>query len=212
MSYEWIACERCNTGWMQTFDQSEKSLLEQLVLGHGATIHLDRPAQDFLARWIVKTDMTWDWDQETSALRDLGPDLEHSLVAVPQHQRTAFYEQRTIPEGWRIWIGHNQSTGIWAHVRSVSKLFVVPDNPSGALDRGHADGHWATFAIGDLCFQILAVTRPAVFDQEIPQGTAMRQIWPFVDPFDWPPRGRIEDVMLSYVANSIQPGSWDEFA
>jgi len=205
-SYEWVACHDCNSGWMQRLDSERKDLLKRLVLSEHAATPLDEGAQELLARWITKLDMVWDWVKENH------PNLEGPAVSIGPAQRAAFFERQEIPADQRIWIGANSSTQIWRTVRMVHAPFFRIRSVEEVADRAHPDAHWATYAVGGLCFQVLGTNGVDVSPIDLPSGLPMAQIWPYIAPVDFPGPGTMDDAVLSRLAHWIDPTKVDPFS
>ena len=136
-----VVCESCNNGWMSQIESAVKPIL--LAGVHGVELSLDREKQRNLAAWVCLKAMV----------------CEHSdakLASTPFVDRHAFYNDRLIPEYFRLYIGaHSTNSVTWVYRHSATISFDRTTRPV-LLDGLQRNVQTTTFILGRLLFHLLA--------------------------------------------------------
>jgi hypothetical protein len=176
-------CKKCNSEWMSALETSVQPYLIPLM--QGEAIVLDDVARLVLTQWMFMKILV----AEHNSYRGHPADPIYSQAA-----RTAFMNDRTIPEGLDIWIGRQfpqkWRTAIHRHAvtMGVSTSPIIPEfPPSGRAKNMQA----VTWGISRLSVYFVGINDPAVI-ATIAFGdlAPLVRLWP-LDGADisWPPPG-----------------------
>jgi hypothetical protein len=90
-----VVCRSCNNTWLSQLQEQAKPFLVPLIRGDRTA--LGRNGQERVAAWCAMATMTAEY---------IDPDPYS--IAVSQSEREWLMNNRTAPQGWRIWIGNYQ--------------------------------------------------------------------------------------------------------
>ena len=191
-------CKNCNSGWMGTLETDVQPYLIPLM--RGETIVLDTNARLVLTQWIFMKILV----AEHNCYRGHPADPIYS-----QATRTAFMENRTIPDGVNIWIARQLPqkwrTGFHRHVTAlgVSNSPVIPPHPPAGVAKNIQAVTWG---IAQLAVYFVGMTDPEVIAHVPLLGfNPFVTLWP-VDGADitWPPPGQpLNDAGMDQVAEML---------
>ena len=178
-----VVCRTCNNGWMS---QIENSVKEILLVGLSAeSIVLSEQKIRDLASWIcLKTIVA-----------------EHSdpnLASTPFVDRHAFYNQRTVPSYFRIYLGAHETASItWLYRHSATISFRQTVQPP-LLDGLQRNTQTVTFILGRYVFHVLAAkVAEFMLDADL--------TYPGLTPI-WPCDGNAIDTNSLRILNAQQLG------
>jgi hypothetical protein len=146
----YVACERCNTGWMSRLQEAAKPHLLPLIKGERAFI---KPYdQRLIAAWAATCVMCAEW-------------YNPELVSIPFSDREYLRLYLEAPKSWKIWIGRylrGKWKGYWVH-HSVPILENVPE-PDDATPWS-PNTQTTTFVVGQLFIHAFSSVSPGLTDK-----------------------------------------------
>jgi hypothetical protein len=168
----WIACRSCNGGWME----QDRHVVAPLV--RGDTITLSEDDQKRIARWAVKTTMTYEFASMTN-----------KRVISPPARRWFFHNQ-TPPPGTNVWIASTAEDG------GHKDAFMTAHHFLPQPEKGNYYGAFAVsslFCLGELQLLTLLTTINAPDDlwpdfPQVGRGVVpqFRKIWPSPGSISFP--------------------------
>jgi hypothetical protein len=166
---------RCNNGWMSRLEARTSPVMTPLILDQASTLTEKECA--VIARWMFKTAMV---SERTS------PKENWYFSA---DERTAMMNGSGIPLLATAWIGRYD--GRWSPFTGGVVL--------GADEKDTPTGVAYTITVGRLAMQLVAVRQiddrlVVVRSNRGPWRGALRQVWPFVEPVNWPPPIGFDDT------------------
>jgi len=177
-------CWDCNTTWGSQIQERAKHHLVPLFAGDAA--HLDANAQAAIAAWITMATMTGEYMVRPSD----GP-------SIPQAHRNYLRLSNSVPNNWRIWIGHCDEwivDGFHNQWALASFLFWNTESPmdGAASDDDPPNTQTTAFKIGSLYVFVLSSALPGVAPEwrwwSAPRARVLlQQVWPITNfTVKWP--------------------------
>ncbi len=189
-----VACEACNGGWMGRIESAAIPLLEPMILGE--QVILTPGDQNTIATW--------------ACLKSIVARGIHEPYLLPEQEwLTQFYETRTLPDSWRVWLSayDGQNPTLYDGYDIGDVHLMVPDGgsqPTSSASERH--GLLATFVIGYFAVKVFGIRRPDADDPLRPD--AFLRIFPTGETVSWPPPMMITDESLSeYLGLFLRNGS-----
>jgi hypothetical protein len=175
----------CNNGWMNHQDDGIKPILTPLILGQPAVLGPEQ--QRALASWIAMKVMVTEYSEPED-------------VVSTQEERSAMFNQRTVPAHWKIWIAR-QTGQLWrtGYLRQSATL-GTPDETGTPIPPGGSrakNTQLISIGFGYLVVHVFS-TRVPEMRWDYPQGTLFR-IHPFRDTLVWPPRNVMNGAQIDFL-------------
>jgi hypothetical protein len=165
-----VVCGTCNTGWMNDLEKEARPVLEPLLLG--IPVSLLPAGREVVARWITLKLI-------------VGEHAKLGNAVVTQPDRSAFMNERRIPDVVKIWIGQINSAkwkhGWQRHAATMTWPGEAPPKPFLKNSQSTA------FGAGKL-FVFALITYLADYKGGVSEAFAnvMPRLWPPSDD-PWPP-------------------------
>jgi hypothetical protein len=199
----WIACKKCNNGWMGKLESEAIPLLKPML--DGRTIGVGFWEQATLATWAVKTCLALQW-----ARHDI-----NSLVPERHFREIAAKRGATPPRDVEVFLGYmrnipvEQDRRYHALAYSARKRDVESDN-SGLEN---ANTYLLTLRVYHVVFQVVG-------SQNVPEDLGpwihpyeplhILRIWPRASVVaNWPPPGAVEEREGGFNLLASRPEQWD---
>jgi hypothetical protein len=184
-----VVCQKCNNEWMGDIETAAKPILSRVILGRADV--LDQAAQKVLAVWIALKVMVGEQNRPKDAV-------------VTQEQRDEFKENRTIPEGMRIWIANYKGETWRFRYRRHNATLTLP-NPK-VMPVGGKNVQTTTFGFGNLLVHTMTYSRQGVdINQFVKVGSQMTILWPSAAPtISWPEPFVLLDKGANQLAAQIE--------
>jgi hypothetical protein len=167
-------CKTCNNGWMSIAETEAKSPLIQLM--HRQTHSISPKDQLAIARWVMIKMFVMEWSKP-------------HIPAFTQETRTAFYEQRTMPDDLFIDLLAFDGGETWAAAFVRQSLWIGDKEQAAILDGSGLElcnTQSVTFGIGYLTVHVFHSYALAVEPAGHPNIS--RRIWPPSGSYQpWPP-------------------------
>jgi hypothetical protein len=189
-----VVCQDCNNIWISALETEVKPILTPLI--RGEAIILNAAARQTLSEWDCDERLVAEHNAHSGSPAD---------PIFDQNARNEFRLNRTIPQGFRIWIGTHNGTkwrsAIFRHCVGLMPLgTTLPPHPRPK------NVQTVTFGLGSLLIQIFATTTPAnnriEFDGLTP---AFRLLWPLIETsIAWRPFYILTDNDGDRVASMLQ--------
>jgi hypothetical protein len=176
-----VVCRSCNNEWMSDLQKAVKPVLLPLIRGEPALLTPARQAT--VAAWAAMSVMCAEY-------------FNPSRVAVPQTSRDGFYQSRTPPQDWKIWIGNYQRgdwPGHWCH----NSLCIADEAPELNDEGFHPPNvQTTTFVVGKLYIHAFSCPYPDIVAKVQPAQrtiSLLAQVWPLRENFiAWPPQAMLD--------------------
>jgi hypothetical protein len=172
-------CHPCNTGWMSVLEQHAQAVLEPMISGQ--VRDLSASDQEIVARWAVKTAMTFEF---TTPARQFSP-TDRREISMGQ-----------IPEGHSVYLASCLPDRVGGHC-SYAPLRVESD-------LGYTTAYALTLAVDHLVFQVIGSGKVGNFLIETSEHGAVElgaaiQVWPSsVDSVRWPPPRVLDEIQFEH--------------
>jgi hypothetical protein len=181
-----VVCGSCNNGWMSIIEEGSKDILTLLI--QGIACELDLIAQRRIANWVTLKMMVAEQNEGNNSVTTFD-------------QRTAFKNQRTIPERMNIYLAQCGTDG-WesACLRNVHTISDSPDDrPVGP------NIHSMTMGIGQVLVHAAHSTSPVLNPQlAVNIDGLVLQVWPIKMPLvRWPPKRALAYIEARTLATTL---------
>lgn len=186
-------CADCNNGWMSSLQVDAKPILLPLI---GAEpIQLFRRQKAILSTWVSMFTTVAEFRDKTGM-----------AIAIPERDRVWLRARRSVPQHWRIWIGHHIRSswnGIWVHASvPVGSEEYVPDG--AGRKRPIPNTQSTTIVLGQLFIHVFSSARKEVSRVRLFDNRALAQIWPVqCQSISWPPKLSLDDAAAKEISCSL---------
>ena len=173
-----VVCDRCNSGWMGTVQESVQPHMIPLLTG--APSKLNQHAQSVLSMWAAMAIMVGEFRERS-----------HAVISI--NDRRYLMDHRKVPINWRIWIGdfeRDKWRSFWFHnVLPVETPEHIPEITDNGMPQPNTQT--TSLVVGRLYFHAMSSDVPSLVNRFVFTGSGapkLRQIWPIInDEIDWPP-------------------------
>jgi hypothetical protein len=177
-------CERCNNEWMSEIESECKDVMTPLILGSKTT--LDESNQLLVATWVTLK----------LFIAESG---EGRQVISTQKERTAFMNERILPQGLQIFIGQCGRDGweatFWRGADTIGTPWQKPRPPAPNIQ---------CIAIGTGHLFIYALQCKAAIPFNIDPGERLFRIYPAQQTtLNWPPPKRLSSAEAGLLADTL---------
>jgi len=171
-----VVCRRCNNEWMSRLESSAIPIMGSLM--KGLNLELGVAEQATMARWSIKTAMTFEAQRPTRQRR-----------FYTDEERRALRSNGIIPRYTVVWTAR-----YGGRLSANAEAYDV-----GGLDERNilVPGYVTTLAIGNLALQVVTLRYGggSIHSEQKPGpwDASTLQIWPYVGVQRWPPRLSLYD-------------------
>jgi hypothetical protein len=188
-----VVCEPCNSGWMGNLEEEVRPLLTPII--EGTPVALDFEQMAVIARWVTLKCIV----AEHAAL---------NTSVTPQHDRTAFMQQGTIPDYFRIYLANHNMPHASGYLRNSMCMGHKGPFADPPLMGSTNNVETISFVLGRV-FVHLNAARVNDYSIEskhlIPAFHGNCRIWPFQhNEMVWPRRPLVDQRGLSLIANTLE--------
>jgi hypothetical protein len=131
-------------------------------------------------------------------------------IAIPQEDRTYLYNEKAIPNYWRIWLGYYPASAPYLKKHT---FLIGPEERKQRNDARPANTQTTTFSVGDILVHAVSSSFPAAqlaikqwrFPVQI--GSKLVRLWPIRVAGDlnsntaWPPRSSLNDIEAAFISS-----------
>lgn len=190
-------CEECNSVWLSRLERAVKPLLAPMAVSAKPTT-LSPVSQKLLATWAVKTVLLLEL-----AFRQMYPASRAVEGYQASQPELAWLQARSEPPPRsRVWLG------CWDCQQAIPVRYAPSSAPLPTPDGSRVEGHFTTFTLGYVAFQVFTVDyvaadqhRASAWNDHVP--TALAQALSRI----WPPRPRQPEI--SWPPPAFAAPGWD---
>lgn len=190
-------CAKCNNEWMSGLQEDAKPFLVPMLQNKPVALH--KLTKTMLATWVTMTTMVAEYENQ-------------AMVAIPQSDRTKFFEtQHPLPH-WRIWIGSHRRQNVPMFHHNVLPFTTEEELkrlPPGA-ETDAANTQTTTICLGKyLVIHVMSsvIARSIVRRWKLPRQIrdGMTQIWPIRPTKNdrWPLEMALNDNGITLLADEF---------
>ncbi|QIQ87360.1 hypothetical protein [Erythrobacter sp.] len=178
---------------MNRLERDVRPILTPLVKGDTTQLNASQIAA--LTKWLTL---------KVLVLEHANPDA--SLT--PESDRSAFFQQREIPEYFRFYCAHNIGREQMFLMRHSHTIALSRDGPDPPLNGASRNVQVVTFVAGKAVFQVVSSRLNAFSLEDRAMVTGFHDrccIWP--DPpgtFHFPNRPRLNDQSIHFISNFLE--------
>jgi hypothetical protein len=181
-------CKNCNTVWLNRELERPLQPVLAAMAGRAKPTLLSPDRQSLIATWAVKTIYLFEL-----AIRQKYPDDRSVLGYAPTAQELSWLRQRKEPPPRSfVWLG------CWDCLRETPFIYAPSSAPLLTADGVPVEGHFASFALGYVAFQVFTVDFTAAEQHKASRwnagppaslSAALPRIWPppHAPELAWPP-------------------------
>ncbi|MDB5395377.1 MAG: hypothetical protein JWM91_2883 [Rhodospirillales bacterium] len=189
IAYPPLVCKKCHGEWMGAIEAKAEKAATPLILGESTTLTPD--TQTALAQWIMLKVMAGEQGQTDEAV-------------IPQHDRSAFRLEGTIPPYVTIWITRCLSTKWRNAYAKPSALLSSAAEP--APEGGCKNAQTVAFGIGELfAYTVICRAENINLNNFIMFEDPIVRLWPLPgNDLAWPTNATIEDKEADAIATALE--------
>lgn len=172
-----LACDRCNTGWMSDFEPKIKSFAIPLLTSLDQ-VKISRNQLDILAGWTCMIAMLAEYEKHR----------RHSCI--PKEERRYFKEYLQPPDTWGIFVCSQNCAKWYAHYVIHRKWYKssisAPEFVSTFVADRPANTQISSFGVGKLFVQTFSSPYLRLFEdfRSVVKSEGLLQIWPKPSPLN----------------------------
>lgn len=136
-----VVCRSCNNGWMSLLDEKVKPMLISMLENKDITFSEEDLL--ILSRWVVMKVIVAEQSEEGTQV-------------TPEIDRYSFFENKKIPDYFRVYIGRQKTIHDSAYLRHSATLSLSPKGPSPSLNGMKRNTQTVSFLIGPLFVYVIA--------------------------------------------------------
>jgi hypothetical protein len=179
-----VVCADCNGGWMGSLETKVRPILSPMMTGDPRTLSVEE--QTTLAQWITLKTLI----------------AEHAvdgLQTTKQEDVRAFYEHRTIPADFRIFIApHTSDKWRLTAFRHAVDLHLPEPEPPHVTRR---NTQLVIFGVGILLVIVVASEVVSPDRLLIPGDSGLRRVWPI--GLDWLQRPPLDGDEIDFISGIL---------
>ena len=182
-----VVCRSCNTGWMSNIETASKDILSRLI--NGETVRLGEVDQRQIALWVTLKSAVFDRDDPATA----------ALIA---DEYSYIKSNMRPPENWRIFVAKNVAQDWQTRIFHLGAEFMSVNG----MRQSRINTQKTMIGMKNvvLCAISSTAQNPAGVVERM-RSSAMWQIWPFMEEFDWPlPEGLGSDYLNQFAYSALQ--------
>jgi hypothetical protein len=190
-----VVCKACNEGWMNTIEERARQVLSSLIMGEPHTLTAEE--LETIGTWLVLKTI-------------VGEYFDPGFLGINSKVHKWFYENRTIPDHFRLLIAHYTGTEhprLYRH--SNFNLRFADDLPYSTSWEPTHWGQCSTFIIGQILLQSISFDPCPNFVvvQNYEYGVAVRyalhQFFPSKGKVEFPTTPSVGDDQVSAVYREL---------